>query len=397
MTSTPDGAFPWALPEYPSPALRVLAERTRRFVEEELVPHEVQAERNHGHLPQEIVDRVKRAAIDAKLNGGRHARAHGGQEWTAQQYVAVHEQLGRNTNGIWWWIPDGYNVLRSGTPGQIEKYLLPSLRGEASLSYAVTEAEAGSDPSGIATTAVRDGEGWLLNGEKWFVTSGDVAVAHIVVATTVEGVTLFIVPADAPGVSTVDDPPFTHSFPHGHPAIRFENVRLGADAVLGPVGGGGKLQNSWFTEERLGIAVHCVAAMNRLLEEAVAWATGRVQGGVRIYDHQGVSFPLADSAADAAAARLLVWDVAWHIDEGADPKIVHAKASLAKLFASEAANRCADRVLQVFGGRGYIRDYAAERFFREVRVDRIWEGTSEIQRVIVARSLERRGVTAVIG
>ena len=393
--------FPWSLPEYPSAELRALAERARRFVEEECVPHEVQAERNHGRLPQHVVDRVKQAAIEAGLNGGRHSREHGGQDWTAQQYVAVHEQLGRNTNGIWWWIPDAYNVLRSGSPEQIERYLIPSIRGEAALSYAVTEADAGSDPSDISTTAVRvsdgDGDGWLLNGEKWFVTSGDVAVAHLVAANTADGVTIFVVPADAPGVSTADDPPFTHSFPHGHPAIRFEDVRLGPETVIGPVGGGNSLQNAWFTEERLGIAVHCVAAMNRLLEEAVTWATGRVQGGVRIYDHQGVSFPLADSAADAAAARLMVWDVARHIDEGADPKIVHAKASLAKLFASEAANRCADRVLQVFGGRGYIRDYPAERFFRELRVDRIWEGTSEIQRLIIARSLERRGVTAVIG
>jgi acyl-CoA dehydrogenase len=218
----------------------------------------------------------------------------------------------------------------------------------------------------------------------------------VVVAVTEEGPTLFLVPADAEGVETVDDPPFTHSFPHGHPAIRFTGVRVNDEDVLGPVGGADALQQRWFVEERLGIAVHCVAAMGRLLEEAVEWAAGREQGGSRILDHQGVSFPLADSAADAAAARLLVYEVAALADSGADPKIVHAKASLAKLFASEAANRCADRVLQVFGGRGYIRTFAAERFWRELRVDRIWEGTSEIQRLVIARSLERRGVRGVI-
>jgi acyl-CoA dehydrogenase len=142
--------------------------------------------------------------------------------------------------------------------------------------------------------------------------------------------------------------------------------------------------------------VHCVAAMGRLLEEAIDWAASREQGGSRILDYQGVSFPLADSAADAAAARLLVYEVASLADSGADRKVVHAKASLAKLFASEAAYRCADRVVQAFGGRGYIRTTAAERFLRELRVDRIWEGTSEIQRLIVTRSLERRGVRAVI-
>ena len=137
--------------------------------------------------------------------------------------------------------------------------------------------------------------------------------------------------------------------------------------------------------------------MERLLTMAVAWATERVQFGERIYDFQGVSFPLADSAADASAARLLTREAAWLADHGADPKVVHAKASLAKLFASEAAFRCADRVVQVFGGRGYMRENAAERFFRELRVDRIWEGTSEIQRLVIARALEKRGVGRVVG
>ena len=173
-------------------------------------------------------------------------------------------------------------------------------------------------------------------------------------------------------------------------------MRVGPEAVLGGLGAAEALQQAWFVEERLGIAVHCVGAMGRLLEEAVEWATKREQGGARIIDHQGIAFPLADSAADAAAARLLVYEVAALADGGADPKVVHAKASLAKLFASEAAYRCADRVVQTFGGRGYVRTYAAERFLRELRVDRIWEGTSEIQRLVVARSLQRRGVRTVI-
>jgi acyl-CoA dehydrogenase len=374
-----------------------LAERARRFVDEVLLPHEVAAERAGGRLPDDVVAHIRAAALDAGLTGGRHAVEHGGQGWSAVDYVVVHEQLGRNTNGLWWWIPDGYNVLRAGTPEQIERYLVPSLRGTASLSYAVTEEHAGSDPSGIATKASRDGDDWVIDGEKWFVTSGDVASAHVVVANAEgHGPTLFIVDADNPGLSTVDDPPFTHSFPHGHPTIRFTGVRVGADAVLGGLGEADALQQAWFVEERLGIAVHCVGAMGRLLEEAVDWATTREQGGARIIDHQGVSFPLADSAADAAAARLLVYEVATLVDGAADPKVVHAKASLAKLFASEAAYRCADRVVQAFGGRGYVRTYAAERFLRELRVDRIWEGTSEIQRLIVARSLQRRGVRTVI-
>ena len=178
--------------------------------------------------------------------------------------------------------------------------------------------------------------------------------------------------------------------------MRFTGVEVPDDAVLGGVGAGDNLQRAWFTEERLGIAARGCGAMWRLLEESVAWATTREQGGSRIYDHQGVSFPLADSAADATAGRLLVMEVARLADAGADPKIVHAKASMAKLFVSEAAYRCADRCVQVFGGRGYMRTNVAERFLRELRVDRIWEGTSEIQRLIIARSLERRGVAQVL-
>jgi len=174
---------------------------------------------------------------------------------------------------------------------------------------------------------------------------------------------------------------------------------VSADAVVGGpgmVGRGSEQQNEWFVEERIHIAARCVGAMRRLIEETTAWAIGRAQFGRRIIDHQGVSFPLADSATDCAAARLLTYDVAELADSGADRKLVHARASMAKLFASEAAFRCADRCVQIFGGRGYMRTNVAERYLRELRVDRIWEGTSEIQRLIVARGLERRGVGAML-
>ncbi len=166
--------------------------------------------------------------------------------------------------------------------------------------------------------------------------------------------------------------------------------------MIGGVGGGDDLQRSWFMEERLGIAARCGGAMWRLLDETVAWTTAREQGGARVFDYQGVSFPLADSAADAAAGRTLTLAVAELADAGADPKFVHYKASMAKLFMSEAAWRCADRCVQAFGGRGYVRTNVAERLLRELRVDRIWEGTSEIQRLIVARGFERRGVEAIL-
>src|SRR5439155_5860548 len=182
-----------------------------------------------------------------------------------------------------------------------------------------------------------------------------------------------------------------------HPQFVLCDVRVPAPAAPGGAGRADELTNEGFVEERIHIGARCAGAMERLLTLAVDWATQRVQFGERIYDFQGVSFPLADSAADASAARLLTREAALLIDSGADPKVVHAKASLAKLFASEAAWRCADRVVQVFGGRGYMREFPAERYLRELRVDRLWEGTSEIQRLIVARALERRGVARVVG
>jgi acyl-CoA dehydrogenase len=374
--------------------------RARRFVDELLIPNEELAERSGGRIDDELKRRIKREAIEARLSGGLHSPEHGGQGWPRTEWFLVEEQLGRSTNALSWHIPGAYNVLASGTPEQIERYLRPALRGELHDAYAVTEGEAGSDPSGIQTTARRSEGGWVIDGEKWFVTYGDVAAVYIVMANAlVDGErlpTLFLVDRATDGIEVIEDPPFTHTYPHGHPTIRFSGVEVGEDSIVGGLGGGEELQRAWFTEERLGIAARGVGSMLRLIEEATAWALERKQGGRRIMDYQGVSFPLADSATDAAAGRLLTLEVARLVDAGADPKLVHAKASMAKLFVSEAACRCADRCVQVFGGRGYMRTNVAERFLRELRVDRIWEGTSEIQRLIIARALERRGVARTL-
>jgi acyl-CoA dehydrogenase len=393
MTVTPAAAAPAA--QFTPEELDLQA-RARRFIDDVLIPNEELAERSGGRIPEGLIARIKREAIAVGLSGGLHAPEHGGQGWSHTEWFLVEEQLGRSTNALSWHIPNAYNVLGSGTPEQIDRYLRPALRGELNDAYAVTEAEAGSDPSRIATTARPTDAGWVIDGEKWFVTSGDIASVYIVMAgALVNGEkrgTLYLVDRSLDGIEIVDDPPFTHNYPHGHPTIRFNGVEVAEDAVIGGVGGGEELQRGWFTEERLGIAARGVGTMWRLIEETTAWALEREQGGSRIMDYQGVSFPLADSAADAAAGRLLTLEVARLADAGADPKVVHAKASMAKLFVSEAAYRCADRCVQIFGGRGYLRTNVAERFLRELRVDRIWEGTSEIQRLIIARALERRGV-----
>ena len=377
-----------------------LQARAREFVERVLMPLEAEAEVRDGRLPAATVAAIRRAAIEARLHGGRVPASAGGQGWSMVEWFLVNEQFGRVTNGLHWHVPSVYNVLLEGTPEQIERYVGPALRGEGGDAYAVTEAEAGSDPGGIATTAVVTDAGWRINGEKWFVTSGDVARVLIVMANAIDGAqklpTLFLVEPGMPGVEFVEDPKFTHNYPHGHPTIRFTDVEVAPDAVIGGLGNGDEIQRRWFTEERLGIATHGLGAMWRLIDETTGWALSRVQGGRRIMDYQGISFPLADSATDAALGRLLTLHVCAMVDRGADPKLIHAKASMAKLFVSEAAGRCADRAVQAFGGRGYLRSNVAERFLRELRVDRIWEGTSEVQRLVISRALERRGVEATI-
>ncbi len=381
-----------------------LQDRARAYVRDVLQPVEVEFEQAGGRLPALVRERLRDASIAAGLVGGSLPRDAGGQGWTMLEQVLVHEQLGQATGGLWSYIPGAYNALIHCSAEQRTRYLDPSLRGERFGSYAVTEPGAGSDARALASTATRDaatGE-YVLNGEKWFVTGPpdetDFMIFHgLVVDGAERQPTLFLVDYDTPGVTMSHDPDYMHTFADRHPQFVLTDVRVPPSAVLGGVGQAEELTNEWFVEERIHIGARCTGAMERLLTLAVDWATDRVQFGERIFDFQGVSFPLADSAADAAAARLLTREAAWLVDTGAEPKLVHAKASLAKLFASEAAFRCADRVVQVFGGRGYMREHAAERFFRELRVDRIWEGTSEIQRVIVARALEKRGVGRVVG
>jgi acyl-CoA dehydrogenase len=386
-----------------TPELNELRERARRYVVEVLQPLEGQFELDRGVLPKATGDQLRKAAIRANLHAGSLPKRVGGQGWSVMEQVIVHEQFGQVTGGLWSYVPGAYNVLLHADPEQRKRYLEPSIRGERSGSYAITEKDAGSDARTMAATATRDaasGE-FVLNGEKWFVTGPDDTDFMIFHAMVVDGdlrlPTLFLVDYDAPGLRLSHDPDYMHTFADRHPQFVLEDVRVPAGAILGGIGQADQLTNEWFVEERIHIGARCSGAMERLLTLAVEWATSRVQFGQRIYDFQGVSFPLADSAADAAAARLLTRECAWLADTGADPKVVHARASIAKLFASEAAFRCADRVVQVFGGRGYMRENPAERFFRELRVDRIWEGTSEIQRLIVARALEKRGVDRVVG
>ena len=370
-----------------------LQERAAQFTAR-LMEHEVDVELSGGALPQETHDALTRGAIEAGLWAMNMPTEWGGAGLSAIEQMIVQEQMGKATNCLWDFVWYPANVLGRCSPEQREKYLLPVIRGEKRDAYATTEADAGSDAAAISTTATRTDGGWLLNGEKWFVTGGDVADFLIVQALAGDQrePTLFLVDKSAPGIEIRRTPVFMHTPVYGHPEIGFVDVFVSDDDILGGIGEGYELTKEWFVEERLGIAARTIGAAERALGLARDWALSREQFGQRLADFQMVQQMLADSAVDIAVNRAYYHQVAWEIDRGGDRKTMHAKASIAKLSASEAAGRVADRCLQIFGGRGYDRSYAVERIYREVRVDRIWEGTSEIQRLIVANELIKRGL-----
>ena len=373
--------------------------RAKAFAEEHLFPHEVELEL-HGSLPPATLDRLRRAVKEHGLNGVNHAKDVGGQGCSQLELTVIGEELGKATGALWAIVPHPAVALKHGTPEQIDAYLRPSCAMERRACVAVTEPQAGSDPRMIGTRADRRDGRFVLNGEKWFVTSGDVA-DYIIVHANVDGdpdkPTLFLVDKALPGVRIAREPKFTHTYVFGHPEFLFEDVEVGEDRVLGPIGGGLELTKDWFVEARLQIAASTLGAAIRAFELANAWASERRQFGRTIRDFQAVEFMLADMAVEILATKSLVYRVSWEIDSEADRKLVHARASALKLQASEMAGRVLDKAVQIFGGRGYMRENAVERLNREVRVDRIWEGTSEIQRVIIGGQLRKRGTAAFTG
>ncbi|MFD3439504.1 acyl-CoA dehydrogenase family protein [Streptomyces sp. NPDC058685] len=364
-----------------------------RGLTEFIMKYELDCEENNG-LPAQAHAEIRDAVLDSGLQAVNMPAEWGGAGLSILEQATVQEELGRLTGALWDMVWRPANALRFCTPEQRERYLVPVIRGQRRDCYAVTEPEAGSDPQNLRTTATRTADGWVLNGEKWFVTVGDHADFIIVLAAAGEdgAPTLFLVDKDTPGVEMTRVPRFMHTFVYEHPEFTFTDVRVREDAVLGGIGEGYDITRSWFTEERLMIAARTTGAAERALELARDWAVERRQFGSRIADFQLIQGMLADCAVDIAVNRAYTHQVAWEVDQGlADRKTLHAKAAIAKLSASEAAGRVIDRCVQIFGGRGYDRSYPVERLYRELRVDRIWEGTSEIQRLIIAGELIKRG------
>ena len=376
--------------------------RTRRFVDDELIPWEVHAEEHEGRIPDDARAKHHQLVKDLGLFAMNMPKELGGGGFTMLQQVLVSEQIGRVTNALGWcvhtppaWAPEVC------TPEQLERWIVPAVRGERHECYAITEEGAGSDVDAIASTARRDGEEYVLNGTKMHVTSFNTADWIFFQAKLAGGDhdgehALFFVDKDTPGVRLIREPRYTHTYPDTHALVAFEDVRVPAGYLVGEEGDGMSFTHEWFRYERLMIAARCCGAMERLIEDATAFAAERVQFGQPIIEFQAIGHMLADSTAELWASRLMTYELARGIDEGIDVKVQHAQCSLAKLYASEAAGRVADRAVQIFGGRGYMRENVAERFYRELRVDRIWEGTSEIQRSIVAVQLAKRGVRELL-
>jgi acyl-CoA dehydrogenase len=376
----------------------VLQARARAFVDAELIPHEVEAELNGGHLSAEVLERQRSRADELDLLGISVPVEHGGPGYSTLQQALVSEQIGRVTNTLGWVVTTPPRWLADvATPTQLERWVLPTFRGERHECYAITEEGAGSDVDGIAATATRVDGGWVLRGEKWHVTSANLSDWCLFQAKVADGAdagahALFAVDLDTPGIRVVRTPAYAQVSAHEHPVIAFDDVEVDDDALVGSTDDGMRWTHQWFRYERLMIAARCCGAADRLIDEVAAFAERRETFGRPLLDHQAPAFMLADAVTELWAARLMTYRTAAEIDAGADVKLQHAHCSMVKLFASEMANRVADRAVQIFGGRGYMRENVAERFYRELRVDRIWEGPSEIQRMIIADQLRKRGV-----
>ena len=377
-----------------------LQEKARQFTEEVLFPYEMEVEENNGLTP-ESHKYINGQVMELGFNATNHSKEHGGQGLTLFEQMLVSEQLGKSTGAIWDAVPQPSFPMKFGTQEQIEEYLIPANQCKRRDAYAITEADAGSDPTMCLTTSEKCDGGYKINGEKWYVKVGNIA-DFLLVHTHLDGdpdkATVFFVEKDAPGVSIKRTPEFTHHFAFKHPEFVFEDVVVDESKMLGNIGDGFNLTKDWFVEARLGIAARCVGGAERVLDVANEWAATRVQGTGVIRDYQVIEHMLVDMTMDIMAAKSLLYRVCWEISNTiTDRKLKHARTSAIKLYCSEMVGRVCDMGVQILGGRGYMRENPVERLWRDTRVDRIWEGTSEIQRNIIGGQIKKRGVEMYTG
>ena len=363
----------------------------------ETKPWEVEAEMNNGKVPEEVDAKHRQMAIDLGLSSMDMPKSIGGKELSNLQQVAVWEVLGRSTNALTWCFSEPQKwMLEACNEEQIKKYILPIMDGSRHECYAITESESGSELDVSATAKKVDG-GYVVNGEKWYVTGANHADFFFIQAVIQDGEdaigdALFFLDMDQEGIEHVRTPLFSHTFDSHHPIYKFHDVFIPEENLIGSENDGMSYSLAWFRRERLMIAARCCGAAARLIEEASEFAQARKVKGGLLSEQQAIQFMLADSVTELWATRLMLYETAMAHDREDDVKALHYRCSAVKLYASEMANKVADRVVQIFGGRGYMREFAAERFYRELRVDRIWEGTSEVQRLIIAGGLLKKGL-----
>ena len=367
----------------------------RGYADKYLQPHEIEAELNNGELSKELTLRNKKKAIELGFTAIDVPQSYGGLGLSMVEQVAIWEQLGRVTNALSWCFPEAQSwMFDACSDEQIQEYILPLMEGKRKDCYAITESGSGSDVANLESTAKKTTDGYVLNGEKWYVTSANLADYFWFQAYIPEEDedALFLVDKNTEGIEMIASPLFSHTYAAHHPTYKFENVIVNNNQRVGKPGDGMSFTHSWFRHERLMIGARSCGAAARLIEEAKQFAEERIVDGKPLIEKQIIQFMLAESATELWASRLMTFEAAKADDDQMDVKVLHNRCSMVKLYVSEAANRIADRALQIFGGRGYMRENVAERFFRELRCDRIWEGTSEIQKLIIARALQKRGL-----
>lgn len=374
---------------------RMIVETTRAFVENELYPHENEIEET-GVLRPGLRDELKRKAIEAGLYAANMPAEVGGAGLDTLTWVLYERELGRANYALHWTcVARPSNILMACVGEQRERYLLPSVRGEKSDCLAMTEPGAGSDVRGMKCSAVKDGSDFVINGTKHFISHADEADFVILFAASGEEdtprgkkklITAFLIDKGHPGFTVRNGYRNVSHRGYNNCILEFTDCRVPASAILGEVHKGFEVANDWLGATRLQVAATCIGRAERAFEHAKQWAVDRTQFGQQIGKFQGVSFKLADMATEIKASLLLTLEAAWKFDQ---KTVEDMDMAMAKLKATETLAMVADEAIQIHGGMGLMSELPLERIWRDARVERIWEGTSEIQRHIISRSLLR--------
>ena len=372
----------------------MIVSTVRRFVETEIYPHEAEVERT-GEVPAGLGEEIKRKVIEMGFYACNFPEEVGGAGLSHLDFTLVERELGRGSMALTHFFGRPQNILMACAGDQREKYLLPAVRGERMDALAMTEPDAGSDVRGMKCTAVRDGGDWVVNGTKHFISGAEHADFFIVfIATGVDDtpkgpkkrITCFLVDRGHPGFTVRDGYKSVSHRGYKNCILEFDDCRLPNAQVLGEVDGGFEVMNTWLYATRLTVAAFSVGRARRCFDMAVDYAAQRRQFGQQIAKFQGVSFQIADMITEIDAADWLTLAAAWRLDQDLP---ANREIASAKLYASEALARVTDATLQIYGGMGLMDDFPIERFWRDARVERIWDGTSEIQRHIISRELFR--------